>query len=295
MARPLRVHVPGAMYHVMSRGNARQEIFLDDEDYERFFHRLAITSARFKVRCRACCLMPNHYHLVLEPATLPLSRMMQQLNSSYSQWFNRRHDRVGHVLQGRFRSLVLDDESYLRRVVRYIVLNPVRARLVEDPSQWRWSSYRATAGLEAPPPFLSLDRVWRSFDIDGVSPQQRFADFVAAASSRVGSPPDGSIVVGSAALIQRIDAAIAPHRDTVDLLYADRFACRPPLATLFVGARDAAALDRAMHAAFTRHAYTLTEIGQCVGRPASTVWRRIQRAAERLGVANCHQNEKIEI
>jgi putative transposase len=186
MARPLRVHVPGAMYHVMSRGNARQEIFLDDEDYERFFHRLAITSARFKVRCRACCLMPNHYHLVLEPATLPLSRMMQQLNSSYSQWFNRRHDRVGHVLQGRFRSLVLDDESYLRRVVRYIVLNPVRARLVEDPSQWRWSSYNA-------------------------------------------------------------------------------------------------------------HAYTLTEIGECVGRPASTVWRRIQRAAERLGVANCHQNEKIEI
>jgi putative transposase len=283
------------MYHVMSRGNARQEIFLDDDDFERFFRRLAVTSARFEVRCRACCLMPNHYHLVLEPASLPLSRMMQQLNSSYSQWFNRRHGRVGHVLQGRFRSLVLDDESYLRRVVRYIVLNPVRARLVEDPAQWRWSSYRATAGLEAPPPFLSLDRVWHSFDIDGVPPQQRFADFVVAAPSRVGSAPGASMVYGSPALTERIDAVIAPHREIADLVHAERFACRPPLESLFEDARDARSLDSAMHAAFTRYAYTLAEIGRCVSRPASTVWRRIQRVVERRGSANCHQNEKIEI
>jgi REP element-mobilizing transposase RayT len=295
MARPLRVHLPGALYHVMSRGNARQEIFLQAGDHARFLVRLAATCARFNVRCHAYCLLWNHYHLVLQPAALPLSRMMQQLNSSYSQWFNRRHARVGHVLQGRFKALVLDDESYLRRVVRYIALNPVRGGLVEDPAQWPWSSYRATAGLEDPPPFLSLDRVWHSFDIDGVSPQQRFADFVIAGPRRAGGPPAVSLAFGSPAFTARIEAAIAPHRETADLLYADRFACRPSLEQLFIDTRDAAALDRAMHSAFALHAYTLSEIGRFVGRPAPTVWRRIQRVADRIGGPNCHRNEKIEI
>jgi REP-associated tyrosine transposase len=295
MARPLRVHLPGALYHVMSRGNARQDIFLDDDDRARFLDRLAVTCARFCIRCHAYCLMRNHYHLVLEPSALPLSRMMQQLNSSYSQWFNRRHSRVGHVLQGRYKGLVLDDESYLRRVVRYIALNPVRGALVETPGQWRWSSYRATAGLEAPPAFLSLDRVWHSFDIDGISPQQRFADFVTAAPCRQGPPQTASMVYGSEAFTERIDVVMAPQRGTRDLLYAERFACRPTLDRLFADAGDAAALDRAMHGAFARHAYTLSEIGQFVGRPAPTVWRRIQRSAGRLAGSNCHQNEKIEI
>jgi REP element-mobilizing transposase RayT len=295
MARPLRVHLPGALYHVMSRGNARQKIFLDADDYARFLARLAATTTRFDVRCRAYCLMPNHYHLLLEPAALPLSRMMQQLNSSYSQWFNRRHGRVGHVLQGRFKALVLDDESYLRRVVRYMVLNPVRGRLVENPAQWPWSSYRATAGLEEPALFLALDRVWHSFDIDGVSPQQRFADFVDAGPRCEESPPTVSIAFGSSAFTARIEAVIAPHRRIADLPYAERFACRPTLNQLFVGAPGGAALDYAMHAAFAWHAYTLSEIGQFVGRPAPTVWRRIQRAAGDLAGPNCHQNEKIEI
>jgi putative transposase len=295
MARPLRVHLPGALYHVMSRGNARQEIFLEDGDRARFLERLTVTCARFRVRCHAYCQMRNHFHLVLEPSTLPLSRMMQQLNSSYSQWFNRKHSRVGHVLQGRYRALVLDDESYLRRVVRYIALNPVRGGLVESPEQWPWSSYRATVGLEDPPAFLFLDRVWHSFDIDGVSPQQRFADFVTAGSCRYGNPQTPSLAYGSAAFTERIEVVIAPQRETADLLYAERFACRPTLDLLFAHARDAAALDGAMHDAFARHAYTLSQIGQFVGRPAPTVWRRIQRAASRLAAANCHQNEKIEI
>ena len=279
----------------MSRGNARQEIFLEPDDYGRFLIRLAATSNRFNIRCRAYCLMPNHYHLLLEPAALPLSRMMQQLNSSYGQWFNRRHARVGHVMQGRFKALVLDDESYLRRVARYIALNPVRAGLVETPEQWRWSSYRATAGLEEPARFLFLDRVWHSFDIDGVRPQQRFADFVTAGPRRGGSPPVVSVAFGAVAFTDQIDVVIAPQRETSDLLYAERFACRPPLDRLFADARDAAALDAAMHVAFACHAYTLSEIGRFVGRPAPTVWRRIQRASHRIAVPNCHQNEKIEI
>jgi len=294
MARPLRVHLPGALYHVMSRANARQEIFLGADDYARFLVRLTVTAARFSVRCHAYCLMPNHYHLVLEPDVLPLSRMMQQLNSSYSQWFNRRHARVGHVLQGRFKALLLDDESYLRRVVRYLALNPVRSNLAEDPAHWPWSSYRATAGLEDPLPLLTLARVWHSFDLDGVSPQERFVNYVIGGPRRAESLPAVSIAFGSAAFGDRVQPLIGIQRTTADVLYADRFALRPPLGDLFVAARDPQALDRAMHTAFTRHAYTLAEIGQFVGRPAPTVWRRIQRAA-RLICPNCDKNEKIEI
>jgi REP element-mobilizing transposase RayT len=179
MARPLRVHIPGVLYHVMSRGNARQQIFLDADDYARFLTRLTVTAARFGVRCRAYCLMVTHFHLLLEPNLFPLSRMMQQLNSSYSQSFNRRHERVGHVLQGRFKSPMIDGDDYLRRVLRYITLNPVRAGLVATPEDWPWSSYRATAGLESPPSFLTLDRVWRSFDHDPSLAQRRYAAFVA--------------------------------------------------------------------------------------------------------------------
>src|SRR5262245_20368260 len=111
MARPLRLHVPHAFYHVVSRGNAKQTIFLSSVDYEEFLTRLAATASRFDVGCHAYCLMPNHLHVLLKPAAVPLSRMMQQLNSAYSQAFNRRHERVGHVLQGRFKARLVDRDA----------------------------------------------------------------------------------------------------------------------------------------------------------------------------------------
>ena len=132
MARPLRIHIPHAFYHVMSRGNAKQTIFVGQADYEQFLELLEATSSRFDVRCRAYCLMPNHFHLLLQPRDTPVSCMMQQLNSAYSQSFNRRHDRVGHVLQGRFKSPLVDRDEYLLEVLRYIMLNPVEADLVDD-------------------------------------------------------------------------------------------------------------------------------------------------------------------
>ena len=192
MARPLRVHIPGALYHVMSRGNARQAIFVGPEDYEYFLERLSVTTSRFGVRCRAYCLMYNHFHLLLEPNQLPISRMMQQLNSSYSQRFNCRHERVGHVLQGRFKALLIDRDDYFRRVLRYIVLNPVRASVVQHPADWPWSSYRATAGLVERPSFLALDDVWKAFEArDERRAQEIDADFVGAGAADDGDAPSG--------------------------------------------------------------------------------------------------------
>jgi putative transposase len=295
VARPLRVHIPGALYHVMSRGNARQQIFVDDEDYEYFLHRLATTSARFGVRTLTYCLMKNHFHLLLEAGLLPLSRMMQQLNSSYSQRFNLRHDRVGHVLQGRFKAPMIDNEGYFRRVLLYIVRNPVRAGLVNTVNDWPWSSYRATAGLESAPPFLTLDRVWAAFDGDWSIAPRLYAACVAVGDSEPDVLPDEAIVYGSETFRERIAPSLEPHRDTRDLRYVERFACRPSLDRLFEHAVDAATLDSQMHDAFERHGYTLRQIGLVVGRPPATVWRRIHRVSRVGVVSECRQNEKIEI
>ena len=295
MVRPLRLHIPGALYHVMSRGNARQEIFLGAEDYEHFLERLSVTTRRFCVRCRAYCLMHNHFHLLLEPNQLPLSRMMQQLNSSYSQWFNRRHGRVGHVLQGRFKAPLIDRDDYFRRVLRYIALNPVRARVAKHPADWPWSSYRATAGLVEPPSVLALDDVWKAFDpADHGRAQRLYAEFVGGGPSDAGDAPSGRLFYGSSIFARCVGATLTPHRDKHDIVYAERFAARPPLDSLFTDAIDAHALDVSMRDAFEHHGYTLREIGEFIGRHPGTVWRRIRRVAERRGMSE-RGTEKIEI
>ena len=295
MARPLRIHVPGVLYHVMSRGNDRQDIFLDADDYIRFLARLSVVTARLGVLCRAYCLLINHFHLLIEPTRWPVSRLMHQLNSAYCQSFNRRHQRVGHVLQGRFKSPMIDGDSYFRRVLRYIVLNPVRAGLVTDPSDWQWSSYRATAGLEVSPPCLSLDRVWKSFDADPRVAQRRYAAFVAGGPPGRSDRPSAAIAHGSEPFIMRMANALEPFSDKRDATYADRFACRSPLERIFRHADEAATLDQAMYDAFERHGYTLREIGEFVRRPADTVWRRIRRAKRRVACGLPVENTKIEI
>ena len=295
MARPLRVHIPGALYHVMSRGNARQRIFLDADDYSYFLDRLSATTARFDVKCRAHCLMDNHFHLLLEPNQLPLSRMMQQLNSTYSQRFNRRHEQVGHVLQGRFKALLIDVDDYLRRVLRYIVLNPVRAGAVAHPADWPWSSYRATAGLEAQPAFMALDRVWDAFDTGGPRARELYVAFVTAGPLESFDRPLGPVACGSEPFLARVGAALEPDRDARDVIYAERFACRPSLDRLLADAADADALDAGMRDAFERHGYTLREIGDFVSRPSATVWRRIHRRPRRLPGSGRRAAAKIEI
>lgn len=141
MARPLRLEYPGAVYHVTSRGNRRELIYEDRKDQEGFLDVFANVCLRHDWRCFAYCLMGNHYHLVLETAKANLSRGMRQLNGVYSQRFNRRHRRVGHVFQGRYTARLVQKESYLIELVRYVSLNSVRAGLVDEPASWHWSSY----------------------------------------------------------------------------------------------------------------------------------------------------------
>ena len=145
MARPLRIEYPGAVYHVTSRGNARESIFLEDTDRQIFLEVLEAVVGKYNWLCHAYCLMDNHYHILVETPDPNLSLGMRQLNGVYTQGFNRRHNRVGHVFQGRYKSILVEKNEHLLELCRYIVLNPVRAGLVSNPGKGDWSSYRSTA------------------------------------------------------------------------------------------------------------------------------------------------------
>jgi putative transposase len=146
MARPLRLELPGAAYHVTSLGNGGQLVFRNPEDSELFLEILGEVCARFDWRCLAYCLLPDRYHLVVETRRATLSRGMRQLNGRYTQAFNRRHGIGGHVFQGRFRAVMVEPPAYLAAVCRETVRRPVELGLADEAAAWRWSSHRAVAG-----------------------------------------------------------------------------------------------------------------------------------------------------
>ena len=154
MSRPLRIEFPGALYHVTSRGDRREDIFFDDTDRAALLDVMAQGMARFDAQVLAYCLMGNHYHLVLHTRRANLSALMRHVNGVSTQAFNRRHGKVGHLYQGRFKAILVDREAYLLEVCRYVELNPVRAGMVTAPQDWAWSSYRAHVGLAPLAPWL---------------------------------------------------------------------------------------------------------------------------------------------
>ncbi len=155
MPRPLRPQIENATYHVTSRGNRRADIYLDASDRRYFFNVLTQVAAKHSWSIHAYCLMSNHYHLVVKTFEPSISRGMQRLNSIYAQWFNWRYGECGHVFQGRFYSDLVETDAHFLEACRYVVLNPVRAGICDDPAAYRWSSYRATVGKEVPPEFLT--------------------------------------------------------------------------------------------------------------------------------------------
>ncbi len=157
MARPLRIELPGALYHVTSRGDGREDIYRGDTDRLAFLAVFGDVCERFNWWAHAYCRMTNHYHLLVETPDGNLSKGMRQLNSVYTQRFNAQRGRCGHVFQGRYKAIIVQKESYLTELSRYVVLNPVRARMVARPEVWHWGSYRATLGEAPCPPWLLRD------------------------------------------------------------------------------------------------------------------------------------------
>jgi putative transposase len=154
MTRPLRIEYAGAVYHITSRGDRREDIFEDDDDRRRLLDTIAQAMEKFDAAVLAYCLMDNHYHLIIRTNKANLSTIMRNINGIYSQKYNRRHSKVGHVFQGRFASILVDSESYFSEVCRYVELNPVRACIVKSPEEWQWSSFLAHTNRISSPKWL---------------------------------------------------------------------------------------------------------------------------------------------
>jgi REP element-mobilizing transposase RayT len=174
MARRPRVDPAGGTHHVFTRGTGRVAVAVDAEDNERNVRLLDTTVSRFMLRCHAWCYLPNHMHLLVSSPLGNLSKAMQWYGTCAAQTFNLRHERVGHLFQGRFGSRLVEDEAYFLELTRYIVINPVRAGLCASPGDWAWSSYRATAGLRAAPRYLDREEILRALGTSG-----RYVDWVA--------------------------------------------------------------------------------------------------------------------
>ncbi len=179
MTRPLRLEYPGALYHLTARGNALQDIYLADEDRERFLLLLGREVAQQGWQCYAYCLMSNHYHLLIETPEGNLVAGMRRLNGHYTQGFNKLHKRVGHLFQGRYKSILVEKESYLLELCRYIALNPVRAGMVKEAAAWPWSSYHATAYGKSKIDWLAIDSILSHFGRTPRTARQAYCRFVA--------------------------------------------------------------------------------------------------------------------
>lgn len=271
MSRPLRLEYAGALYHITRTGNAQQDIYQDDADREAFLEILAQVIDRYHWLCHAYCLMGNHYHLLVETLDPTLSRGMRHLNGVYTQTFNRRHGRVGRVFQGRFKSIFVEKEAYLLELCRYVVLNPVRVKMVKHAEDWPWSSYRATVGLTKASEFLTTDWVLGQFRSERGEAQARYRTFVAEGLNV--SPWEklrGQIYLGSDQFIQAL-----PQREEelTEVPRVQRQAICPKLSQIFEGVPQ----DEAIAIAYRDHGYRMKEIAEFLGVHYVTVSRRLRR------------------
>jgi REP element-mobilizing transposase RayT len=178
MARPLRVEYSGAVYHVINRGNAGEQIFKVNKDREKFLDYLGRAVERFLLNVHSFCLMDNHFHILLETQQAHLSRALQWLSVSYAGYFNRKYHRIGHLFHGRFKSILVDADEYLKQLSRYIHLNPVRAGLVNQPVDYPWSSYPIYAGKEATPEWVETEWLLSQFGSTRKTAIENYKEFV---------------------------------------------------------------------------------------------------------------------
>jgi REP element-mobilizing transposase RayT len=283
MSRPLRIEYAEAVYHVTSRGNARRPIFKDHKDREMFLSILEEINDWYHWLCHAYCLMNNHYHLVIETPDANLSKGMRQLNGVYTMRFNRRHGSVGHVFQGRYKAIVIQKESHLLEVCRYVVLNPVRAGVVEAPEPWGWSSYRATAGVEKTHPCLMTDWVLGQFGSKRRTAEKRYRTFVMDGIGGHGIWGDvkGQSILGEGDFVNRLIDYARGYEEVKEIPKVQRYLNRPSLNEIFENTEgEKRKRNRGIAEAVKRWGYSEKEIADYLRLHYSTVSRLIGRKAD---------------
>ncbi len=235
MARPLRIEYPGAVYHITNRGNEEKTVFQDDQDRETFLKVLAQVNMRYHWLCHAYCLMDNHYHLMIETPDGNLSHGMRQLNGVFTQARNKRHNKTGHLFQGRYKAILIQKDMHLLEVCRYVVLNPLRAGMVENPEDWKWSSYGATAGKESPHPCLTKDWILGQFSRTMEKAKNEYRQFVKWGIDRetIWNGLKGQIILGDDDFVDNLVEHFKKHQDIPEIPKSQRYADRPALEKIF--------------------------------------------------------------
>ena len=274
MARPLRLELAGAVYHVTSRGDGREDIFLSDEDRLAWLETLGEVCKRFNWVCHAYCQMTNHYHLVIETPDANLSKGMRQLNGVYTQRFNRSHQRVGHVFQGRFKAILVEKDSYLLELARYAVLNPLRAKMVRRLEQWPWSSYLASCGQAAKPNWLQVDFVLSQFASQRARAIAKYVAFVheGARLPSVWSQLQGQVYLGSEAFVRKMQVLVDKKPAVTEVPRAQRRAITRPLSDF----ADNHARNEAIALAYLSGRHTMAAIAEHFGVHYTTVSRLVK-------------------
>jgi REP element-mobilizing transposase RayT len=279
MTRPLRIEYSGALYHVTARGDRQGAIYRSDSDRLVWLAMLGETCSRFNFTVHAYCQMTNHYHILVETVDGRLSGGMRYLNGNYSQYFNRTHDLVGHVYQGRYTAILCQRDVYLQELARYIELNPVRAKLRSLPGEWPWSSHRAKVGLGDAPTWLESDLVLAHFANTRHAAQLAYQQFVL---SGIGGPNPlvavrNQMLLGDENFCQRVAGTEVPG-DLTEITRTQRRAIAHPLPNYFKQYQDP---KEAMARAYLSLEYSMPEIARFTRVSVKTVSRAVDSFLKR--------------
>ena len=293
MARPLRITFPGAFYHVTSRGNERKAVFKSKRDREKFLDYLESASQRYDALIHAYCLMDNHYHLLLETPSGNLPQIMRHINGAYTTYFNVKRDRAGHLFQGRYKAILVDIDEYAKALSRYIHLNPVRAKVVETPEEYEWSSYKFYIGKQKDAKWLYRDFILGYFGKRVSTAQKAYQRFVNAyARQQYDSPLDkvvSSTLLGSADFIAFIrENFLSAKKPDKELPALKQLVQKPSIQDIFEAVELVFTTDKAMARnvkMYLCQRYSgkkLTEIGLHFGIGESGVSQACRRVAQKM-------------
>lgn len=280
MSRPLRIEYAGAVYHVTSQGNEKKPVFKNDHDRETFLNTLRHVNKRYNWICHAYCLMTNHYHLLIETPEGNLSIGMRQLNGVYTQLFNKQHGRNGHLFQGRYKAILIQKDSHLLEVCRYVVLNPVRANMVEAPEAWKWSSYLATAGRAKAHPSLTTDWVLGQFSGKRGKAENEYRQFVKSGigEQTIWTAVRGQTLLGEDDFVDTLADHLREKKDIPDIPRSQRYSTRPDLPKLLSDPikKDQRKLKKKLQEAVEKYGYHQSQLARHLAVHRSTISRWLQ-------------------
>ena len=280
MSRPIRIEYPGAVYHITSRGNERKNIFFDDHDRKVFLGIIQQVKNRFHWLFHSYVLMDNHYHLLVETPEANLSRGMRQLNGVYTREFNHRHNRIGHLFQGRFKSILIDKDDYLVELSRYIALNPIRAGIALKADEWLWGSYRALIGIDKSPAWLTTDWILALYGSDRKRAVAEYKSYVEKGIS--GEFPSeelrGGWILGGGRFVESIQGLIEEKREAQEIPRQQRQAQCKEIEEIFqTGTRQGRSREELIYRSYVDSGYTMKEIADYIGMHYISISRAIKK------------------